>query len=153
MHTVKWELIEGVLFDENTVRMYERRIRDGKKLPAVVLRDDNGRYQVIDGFHRLEAMRRCGLKEIVGVYVVRTTADKVPDMRLQLNQHSGACKGQGCNCASERLSEALHEAGFSMPPVVEGVLDHLEPDCFYIFANPPYGSWRRGHRRSLEGGQ
>ena len=137
----KWQLLHDSQLDENTVRMYERRIRSDEQLPAVVLRDDNGRYQVIDGFHRLEAMRRCGIDEISGVYVVKIPAETVPELRRKLNQHLRGCNGQKCDCVSKRLSESFQQTDTFEIPIAGSSLERLEPNCFLVLDNPSYGRW------------
>jgi hypothetical protein len=49
---------------EERVLEYVEKIRHGDNLPAIRVRFDGRNYYCEDGFHRLEAARRTGLKEI-----------------------------------------------------------------------------------------
>ena len=49
---------------ENTVLEYIESLERGEVFPPVTVFDDNGTYYLVDGWHRDEAMYRCGRKEI-----------------------------------------------------------------------------------------
>jgi ParB-like chromosome segregation protein Spo0J len=73
--------------DERTIQMYERRIKNGEKLHSIILRAHvGGRYELIDGFHRLAAMRRCGTTQISGAFVFSGTDDDTEELRRELNR-------------------------------------------------------------------
>lgn len=85
--------IEGCLFggqpqlDEGRIKQYMRKIKSGEQLPAPVLfvRED-GSYGVVEGRHRLEALRRCGVERIRGYYLVALPPDKIKELRSDLIQ-------------------------------------------------------------------
>ena len=81
------QMVDDSELDERTVQRYERQIRNGEKMPAIVLWIDNGQLRILDGFHRFEAMKRCGIKHISGCYVLNTPPDLVPELRQALNRH------------------------------------------------------------------
>lgn len=125
--------------DEGTVQMYERRLRNGRALPAVVMRDNNGRFEVIDGFHRIAAMQRCGIKEIKGVYLVNIPTEGVPQLRRQLNRHSSDCNGMDCDCASKRFTDFFRNRHNGPEEEIGGDdSEALPPIGPWVFANPPY---------------
>lgn len=78
-------LFDGSKLNERTIQMYERRIRNGEKLASIVLRAHEGGYEVIDGFHRLAAMKRCGLTEM-SCFVCGCTPDDAAKLRRELNE-------------------------------------------------------------------
>ena len=49
---------------EETVLMYVERLERGETLPPLRVRFDGSNYFLEDGFHRVEAARRCGLKTL-----------------------------------------------------------------------------------------
>lgn len=49
---------------EETVREKMQRIRDGEPIEPIVVRFDGERYLLQDGFHRVEAARRCGIAKL-----------------------------------------------------------------------------------------
>jgi ParB-like chromosome segregation protein Spo0J len=49
---------------EPTVQEYVQQIADGEPLEPIEVRFDGESYLVQDGFHRVEAVRRCGWVEI-----------------------------------------------------------------------------------------
>jgi hypothetical protein len=107
--------------------MYERRLRNGESLPAVVVRDNNGRYEEIDGFHRIAAMKRYGCEGVSGFYEVSCTPEKASELRRQLNHRE--------------------------EPTISNIRECPCPNQNVILANPPYGNWQRGHHGCLEGEQ
>lgn len=125
--------------DEGTVQMYERRLRNGESLPAVVVRDNNGSYEVIDGFHRIASMQRCGIKVIKGVYLVNIPAEEAPQLRRQLNRHASDCNGRDCDCASKRFKDFFRNRhNGSTGEIGREYSEALSPNGRWIFANPPY---------------
>ena len=74
-------------FDERTVAMYMRKIEKGETLRAPVMCVIDGEYHVIDGRHRLEAARRCGITSYSGRYIVNIPVEEIDGLRRALNQH------------------------------------------------------------------
>ena len=71
--------------DEGKVRQYMRKIENGEKLSAPVLfRREDGSYGVVEGRHRLEALRRSGVKFIRGYYVVALPPEQLDKLRSDL---------------------------------------------------------------------
>ena len=64
---------------EETVQEYVEQIRRGDKLTPVYVRFDGSDYFCQDGFHRLEAARRTGLKKIKAEVFPGTLADMEAD--------------------------------------------------------------------------
>ena len=50
--------------DRATCNSYAQQLRNGGRMPPVVLADVGGALLLVDGWHRLAAMERCGLTEI-----------------------------------------------------------------------------------------
>lgn len=73
--------------DEATVKEYIRKIESGEQLTApVLLMNEDGRYSIVDGRHRVEALKRCGVDAISGCYIVTLPPEKVGQLRSALNQ-------------------------------------------------------------------
>jgi hypothetical protein len=58
------EIQSRITVYENTVLEYVEALERGEVFPPVTVFDDNGTYYLVDGWHRDEAMYRCGRKEI-----------------------------------------------------------------------------------------
>jgi uncharacterized protein (DUF1015 family) len=66
---------------EETVEDYVCQMRKGDKLPPVRVRFDGTKYYCEDGFHRLEAARRIGLRKIDAEIRRGTLADMEADFQ------------------------------------------------------------------------
>jgi uncharacterized protein (DUF1015 family) len=49
---------------EDSVVQYVHRIKNGEGLPALIVRFDGEHYFLQDGFHRVEAAKRCGVRSL-----------------------------------------------------------------------------------------
>jgi len=82
---------------EETVQKYMALLRQGEKLPPLEVRFDGKHYFLADGFHRLEAARRMGLKTIAveirrGTLAEMETEYKEYLVRLRADLAKGAAK-------------------------------------------------------------
>jgi hypothetical protein len=71
---------------EDTVEQYLERLRHGEKLQPVTVRFDGKFYWLQDGFHRLEAARRVGLKKIEADVSPGTLAEMEADFRRYIGR-------------------------------------------------------------------
>lgn len=69
---------------EPTVEEYLLKLRRGKKLAPVAVRFDGTNYFLYDGFHRLEARKRAGLKTIQATVRPGTLAQMEKEWRINL---------------------------------------------------------------------
>jgi hypothetical protein len=69
---------------EDTVEQYLERLRHGEKLQPLTVRFDGKFYWLQDGFHRLEAARRAGLKKIEVDVLPGTLVEMEAEFRLGL---------------------------------------------------------------------
>ena len=51
------------LMDKNLIKHYAERIKEGDKFPPLVVVNDGVYYWLVDGFHRYEAYKKCGIKD------------------------------------------------------------------------------------------
>jgi ParB-like chromosome segregation protein Spo0J len=53
------------IFDEKRIEHYRRMIRRGEKFAnPIARRTPDGEYQIVDGFHRIEALLREGAEDV-----------------------------------------------------------------------------------------
>ena len=71
---------------EDTVEEYVARIQHGDKLPLIRVRFDGTSYFCEDGFHRLEASQRAGLKKIEAEILPGTLAEMEARWRKYLKR-------------------------------------------------------------------
>ena len=84
-------------------------------------------------------MKRCGTKEIKGVYLVNIPTEGVPQLRRQLNRHATDCNGGNCDCASKRFTDFFRNRHNGPEEEIGGDdSESLSPNGPWIFANPPY---------------
>jgi hypothetical protein len=121
--------------DEPTVSQYEESLREGAAFPQVLVWAEGGAYILLDGFHRVEAMRRAGFidtdaKQFTGSKSEATIAAVVANARhglrltgkdlraaiaklircggdLSNSQIADACSCSGHTVAAVRESEGL----------------------------------------------
>ncbi len=65
--------------DPDTVQKFAEALRAGGKIPAVRVYSDGKSHWLADGFHRLEAARMIGLREIEAEVIQGTRADLEAD--------------------------------------------------------------------------
>ena len=81
--------IDALVWDkppaESAVAEWERRMRAGDGIPAVVMRKGrSGKYDVIDGRARVKAAKRCGWPTALG-YIVDVSDKEALELRKHLN--------------------------------------------------------------------
>ena len=91
--------------DEDTVQQYLERLRRGEKLQPIRVRFDGEHYWVEDGFHRVEAARRHGLKKIEAGVLPGTLAS----MEAEFQQHLIELKKSLAEEAAQRERQRKHE--------------------------------------------
>jgi len=69
-----------------TVEQYVQRLRSGEILPALKVRYDGQQYFLEDGFHRIEAAKRCGLETVKVEVSPGTLADMEAEFRAYLTK-------------------------------------------------------------------
>jgi uncharacterized ParB-like nuclease family protein len=69
---------------EETVQEMVSAIRRGESLSPITVRFDGHNYFVQDGFHRVEAYRRVGMREIQAEAIPGTLAQMEDEFRLML---------------------------------------------------------------------
>ena len=69
-----------------TVERYVQRLRSGETLPALKVRYDGQQYFLEDGFHRIEAAKRCGLQTVKVEVSLGTLADMEAEFRAYLTK-------------------------------------------------------------------
>jgi hypothetical protein len=79
-------VFEGDGPDEQAVLYFLERMKANKGIPRLwVYQKPDGRYGVIDGRARLEALRRLGIQEFAAYVVTNGTPDQLRDFRERLN--------------------------------------------------------------------
>jgi hypothetical protein len=87
----------------DTVASYAEAARDGADFPAIIgYYDDNGKFVVIDGNHRVNAFLKAGIKTI-DVYVVEAAQDVIQALTYMANATHGRPPTE-----EERLHHAIH---------------------------------------------
>ena len=71
---------------EETVQMYVGRLERGETLPPIRVRFDGSSYFLEDGFHRVEAARRCGRKTLKAEILPGTLTEMEAEFRDYLNR-------------------------------------------------------------------
>lgn len=77
-----------VSINEDTVAEYSAAMLDGAKFPAVVVFHDGSQHFLADGFHRVMAANRAGLKDILADVKTGTRLDAL-EYSLRANQSHG----------------------------------------------------------------
>ncbi len=78
--------VEGL--DEERVENYAQLLRDGQILPAIKVFQIEGKFYVVDGFHRLEAHRRAGL-DTIECLIEQGTFEQAFDLAAEENLRHG----------------------------------------------------------------
>jgi hypothetical protein len=71
---------------EETVQMYVESLKCGQTLPLLSVRFDGSNYFLEDGFHRLEAAKRCGVETLRAEIFDGTLAEMEGDFQDYLKQ-------------------------------------------------------------------
>ena len=99
--------------DEETVELYVMAMRNGADFPAIVVNvRDDGRYDILGGYHRANAARRAG-KDSIAAYVLRVDAPEADRICRILNTVEAV---HGAD-RSERIAHArrlMAHQGYSM---------------------------------------
>jgi ParB-like chromosome segregation protein Spo0J len=72
------------VLDEKKVIEYVTKIRNKEALPVIHLRFDGNSYFLQDGFHRVEAAKRCGLKTLKAEITPGTLKDMEKEFQTSL---------------------------------------------------------------------
>lgn len=71
---------------EQTVQKYMQQIADGQPLKPIMVRFDGKSYFLQDGFHRVEAARRCGTRKLDAEIAPGTLEDMEREFTEMLEQ-------------------------------------------------------------------
>jgi hypothetical protein len=101
---------------EDTVQMYVNRLERGEKLPSLRVRFDGRNYFLEDGFHRVEAARRCAVKTLEAEIFPGTIAEMEAEFRDYLKRLRDRLQPKTAHEQdADRLAESWGSVGRRQP--------------------------------------